>query len=94
MPSQRDYKFYVQVYDKSVEIWSPLSAPSVALYLHVKISLSFEQVNNRGVIIKWSQDGKFRNYDISRYNVNIYSSKTNDLLKKIPVLIEMSKCKI
>lgn len=94
VPSQRDYKFYVQVYDKSVEIWSPLSAPSVALYLHVKISLSFEQVNNRGVIIKWSQDGKFRNYDISRYNVNIYSSKTNDLLKKIPVLIEMSKYKL
>jgi hypothetical protein len=90
----RNYKFYVAVYDSVLEKWSPLSEPSANLNVKINVLLDFEQVNNKGMILKWNQYGEFRDYVISRYTVLIFDARTNKQFKKIPILLKLKNCMI
>ena len=92
LPTSRSYKFYVTVYDSVLEKWSPFSDSSPNVNLKINILLDFEQVNNKGMILKWNQYGEFRDYVISRYTIHIFEARTNQLFKKIPILLKLKNC--
>ena len=73
LPTSRSYKFYVTVYDSVMEKWSPFSESSVNVNIKINVLLDFEQVNNKGMILKWNQYGEFRDYVISQNIMNLFT---------------------
>ncbi|CAF0806750.1 unnamed protein product [Brachionus calyciflorus] len=75
-PYNNIFKFRVMIYDKVSDKWSPFSEPSTKqIDTRINLFITVERISNTSLKVKWEQVGEFKNYTISRYNVQISTNE-------------------
>jgi len=66
----------VIIYDQFSNKWSEFSDPStLEVSTIINLSLSVERVGLNSLKCSWKQIGKFKNYPISRFNIQVSNNE-------------------
>lgn len=75
LPPNNKYSFMVSVYDDLSKQWSSNSSFSIPINIKIEVKIEHSFFDNDNVKINWEQTGKFKNYQLSRYNIKVWTGE-------------------